>query len=519
MNRQPHNSIWQARGDARLAMLCGALLLGADVAYAQAAATSKPSAAEDEAPDKHERVIEKPAALAVSAKSGTFQAQVIHDMNNHGVGFWNGVILPRDEKTATLKFGISFNAFRQDLTHNAVWIFFKVRAEGTNEWQHVRLAADKVMNPTGYGCTNGNASVDLMVPRDEDGLTGPGLFLRLADQHPGLTLAASDVTAVWDLSACTGITRDTKVEMRAFAIRMMYIPKGPFYLGSGGREMFGFYTYTDGKQDTRPFQVTSSNAIPTGKKNGRLWSRGSEPADDGEIPATFPTGYAAFYCMENPVDGIPYAAYLNTLTQEQANDRFFDKDLVTRQEVKSSGTTGSGTNYIYSGSNRMKSNGIWGLSYLDGALYSAWAGLRPMTELEYEKALRGFRAPMPDEAGYSYWGINFGGGIYNGQPRMRVVGVNDPAGRKFTGTHGQGALALPADWPKEDAVGIVTRGGWGAPGVGFQDTFRTSDRHMCDADAERRAGFGWRCVRTAPIEAEWNTARGEKPEPAVKSEK
>ena len=518
MNRQQYNNIWQARGGARLAMLCGALLLGADVAYAQAAATSKPSAAEDEAPDKHELAIEKPAAPALPVKSGTFQTQVIHDMNNHGVGFWNGVILPRDEKTATLKFGISFNAFRQDLTHNAVWIFFKVRAEGTNEWQHVRLAADKVMNPTGYGCANGNAPVDLLVPAGEDGFTG--LFLRLADQHPGLTLAASDVTAVWDFSACTGITRDTKVEMRAFAIRMMYISKGPFYLGSGGREMFGFHTYTDGKQDTLPFQVTSSNAIPTGKKNGRLWSRGSGPADDGEIPATFPTGYAAFYCMENPVDGIPYSAYLNTLTQEQANERFFDKDLVSRQEVKSPFTaTGSGTNYIYSGGNRGKANGIWGLSYLDGALYSAWAGLRPMSELEYEKALRGFRAPMPDEAGYSYWGINFGGGIYNGQPRMRVVGVNDPAGRAFTGTHGLGAMALPADWPKEDAVGITTRGGWGAPGVGFQDTFRTSDRHMCDFDAERRAGYGWRCVRTAPVEAEWNTARGEKPEPAVKSEK
>jgi hypothetical protein len=63
-------------------------------------------------------------------------------------------------------------------------------------------------------------------------------------------------------------------------------------------------------------------------------------------------------------------------------------------------------------------------------------------------------------------------------------------------------------------VGVMTRGGWGAP-----DTFRTSNRGMCDVDPERRAAFGWRCVRTAPIEAEWNTARDEKPEPAVKSGK
>ena len=171
---------------------------------------------------------------------------------------------------------------------------------------------------------------------------------------------------------------------------------------------------------------------------------------------------------------------------------------------------GTGTNYTYSGSNRGKGNGVWDLSYLDGALYSAWAGLRPMTSFEYEKALRGFRDPVPDEAGYSFWGMNFGGGIYNGQPRMRVVAVNDPVGRNFKGTHGPGTLDLPADWPPESAEGIATRGGWGASdSSGFQDIFRTSDRHLSDVDKERRAGFGWRCVRTAPLEAEWNTTRGE----------
>ncbi len=440
---------------------------------------------------------------------GMTQAQAIVDMNNHGVRFGNGTILPRDEKTAILKFDIFFNAFRQDLSHTAVWVFFKVRAADTPVWQHVRLTADRVMNPTGYGCADGNAPVDLMVPDGEDGFTG--LFIRLADHSPGLTLAARRVTAIWDYTVNTNITQDTKVEMRAFAIRMMYIPKGPFWLGSGGREMYGFHQYTDDQQDTLPFKVTGPGAIPTGKEKGRLWARGSEPEDGGEIPATFPTGYAAFYCMVNPVDGIPFAAYLNTLTQEEANERFAG-DLVTRTEMAvndhASGMA-TGTNYFYSGSNRSKANGVWDLSYLDGALYSAWAGLRPMTELEYEKALRGFRDPVPDEAGYSFWEINFGGGIYNGQPRMRVVAVHDPVGRAFAGTHGLGTLALPADWPPASAVGVSTRGGWGAPGVGFQDTFRTSDRHMSDFDAERRAGYGWRAVRTAPIEAERNTMRDE----------
>jgi hypothetical protein len=37
------------------------------------------------------------------------------------------------------------------LFHDAAWVFFKVRADEKSAWQHVRLAADKVLNPTGYG--------------------------------------------------------------------------------------------------------------------------------------------------------------------------------------------------------------------------------------------------------------------------------------------------------------------------------------------------------------------------------
>jgi formylglycine-generating enzyme required for sulfatase activity len=37
------------------------------------------------------------------------------------------------------------------------------------------------------------------------------------------------------------------------------------------------------------------------------------------------------------------------------------------------------------------------LSWWDGAKYAAWAGLRPMSELEYEKACRGPRKPVANE--------------------------------------------------------------------------------------------------------------------------
>jgi hypothetical protein len=236
----------------------------------------------------------------------------------------------------------------------------------------------------------------------------------------------------------------------------------------------------------------------------------ADPTKDGGRPAgtiapesgnaLWPNGFNGFYCMKHEIKHRDYLAFIkaNSTVTFKYTPYPPRKDLDDPTNPDASRP--------------------W-LSWSDGAALAAWAGLRPMTELEYEKALRGFRDPLPDESGYSYWGMNFGGGIYNSQPRMRVVAVNAAAGRNFKGSHGTGMLELPADWPKEDAVGIATRGGWGAPGVGFQDTFRTSNRHLSDFDSDRRAGFGWRAVRTAPVEAEWNTARNEQPEATAKSGK
>ena len=41
------------------------------------------------------------------------------------------------------------------------------------------------------------------------------------------------------------------------------------------------------------------------------------------------------------------------------------------------------------------------LNWADGAAYADWAGLRPMTELEYVKASRGTRSPVVNEYAWS----------------------------------------------------------------------------------------------------------------------
>jgi len=426
----------------------------------------------------------------------------------------NVTIAPRNAQTATVRFDIAWeNSWRSEVNHDAAWVFFKVKAEGETEWQHVRLAADKALNPTGYKQAEGGTQLDFIVPDGNDGFTG--LFVRRTAEGRG-AVAARGVTAVWNLKANQGIGDINKAQIRAFGIEMAYVAKGPFYLGSGGTEWNRFYRYTDGSQNTLPYRVTCPGAIPTGRQGGKLWVRSAkpywptdaEPADNGEVPASFPNGYAAVYCMVFPIKRSQYAGFLNSLPPAEAKKRF----------NKAEGWPLEYHNGAYIATDNPRAQ-LSQLSWADGAAYATWAGFRPMTELEYEKAMRGPREPVPFEAGPthygarsrdpvpytpgpSFWGLRSGGpGSQN--VAERAVSVAHAAGRKFAGTHGLGTPAPPADWPQDDAVG-----------AGFR-SFRISDRlHAADVDADVPAERvphlfrGMRCARTAPEVAEPSAVQG-----------
>jgi hypothetical protein len=403
----------------------------------------------------------------------------------------NATVAPRDAKTATIRFDVTWErSWRHEVNHDAAWVFFKVKPAGATEWQHVRLAADRVLNPAGYGQAEGTP-LDFIVPGGPEGFAG--MFLRRAEFGQG-TVKATKVSAVWDMTAATGVTMDVKTEVRACGIEMVYVPEGSFLLGWEGKQPNAFYMYTDGAHTDTPYRVTGPGAIPTGRAKGKLWALGAEPEDGGEIPADFPNGYAAMYYMKSHIKRGPYADFLNTLPPEQAAG--FYRERKTPVERK-----GTPPNYVYWSTEQDWGHHQEGLNWAEAAAYAAWAGLRPMTELEYEKAMRGPMEPgwaqgteQSHKIAYpTFWGM------YDSSEWMtwaeHPVTVANAKGRSFRGTHGSGKPELPGDWPQADGLGSGTRGGW--------DYIHPSNRKGATDPAapERRGWYVWRGVRTAPKEA------------------
>jgi formylglycine-generating enzyme required for sulfatase activity len=410
---------------------------------------------------------------------------------------------------------------------DAVWVFVKFRVNG-GDWRHAGLRAGEFDAPSGV-------SVD--VPAD-----GRGAFVYRARSGYG-RFDARGVRLAWDARA-DRVRQGARVEVRVFAVEMVYVPEGRYSLGSGGSSTSEFRA---GGTKNTPFVVSSQPSIALGGASGQLMWTADEysGSPSGSTSASFPTGFGAFYVMKHQVTQGQYVSFLSTLTQAQADARKH---------------TGSDSRYAISGSRvgefatSLPFVAANYLSWADGAAFAAWAGLRPMTELEYEKAARGPLSPVPDEFAWGSTGIVQATGLVNAgtvserpkpvtanavcrkakgvQGPVRVgsfaapgrsrrdagagfygalelsgslwepsVTVGNAEGRSFAGTHGDGALdvqgnANVASWPGASAVGAGFRGGLWYITV---DYLRVSHRLFAASTyANRSYDLGWRGARSAP---------------------
>ncbi|MGI9192879.1 MAG: SUMF1/EgtB/PvdO family nonheme iron enzyme [Chitinophagaceae bacterium] len=570
-----------------------------------------------------------------------------------------------------VKFNLSWeNSWRTSSAPSnwdAAWVFVKYRVNG-GDWNHA------VLNNNGHQAATGSSvDVGLVNPSASfNASTNPGAGAFVYRSADGVgNVSYNDIELRWNYGQ-NGVNDNDVVDVQVYAIEMVYVPSGAFYLGTGGSIEFGSFTNgsltlpvaaggatnlsgaasvgkivtlsgggnTTGLSSgqivakfngtgtlggangydtvdvvisstqfslkntpspalsgaslqvtgpTIPYEVTSEAALTIDNAPGALWGTssnnsstiGNSPSNAAfTLPASFPKGFASFYCMKYEISQSQWVDFLNSLNRSQQTSRVATNitgtNIINRFVMSNSSSpsnrngvrcdatipaTGPVTFY-----NDLNNNGIPNessdgqniacghintsdlLSYLD------WSALRPMTELEFEKACRGTQSPVNHEYAWgtasatAYTGFSNSGSANeqvtpsNANVVINALSSNSPArvgnfaragntraqsgatfygildmtgnvvercisvagsqGRAFTGLHGNGSLNATtglydvSNWPSGASPQTSFRGG------SFQESAiprgMVSDRSLgLFTNNTRAANNGGRGVRSA----------------------
>jgi len=275
----------------------------------------------------------------------------------------------------------SWNVTGTPGNHDAAWVFIKYRECGTTgNWNHALLSTtlnDHTLDP-------GLAFADSISALDRLGNPGDhntGALIRRANLGTGHIVSLPCTLQVAGGAGGASFVSGTDYDIRVFGVEMVYIPEGQFPLGDNGST--ADYTFRTNSSSNSPPVIVSSEAA-LNLYDGACGAR--------TIPANYPKGYGSFYLMKYEISQGQYANFLNTLSGAVSTQRFPGFYNQYRHRI-----TVQGGEYISERQDRACNYLAWDdiLAYLD------WAALRPMTELEYEKACKGNGPMAPD--GYA-WG-------------------------------------------------------------------------------------------------------------------
>ena len=352
--------------------------------------------------------------------------------------------------------------------NTADWIFvkFSTAAGADGSWNHATLTG---------------------------GVVGAGATLTAASDNKGVYLNHAAVSSYWMAgttvtwnSAADGVFSVSAI-VKVFAISMVKIPTGRFIYNAGAAGGSGFKNYGNGSQAT---------VVDAGPTSGIGNGTNGLPTD--ALPG-WPNGYNSFYIGRYEITQGQYADFLNTLPSGQASSLHYGT-VANGHNMTNSGTYPN--KYVAVDPNAAKNF----LSFDDGWRYLSWAGLRPPTEMEFEKAGRDLSpdariypwgsTPVPDLVTYTppsesgtcikkFLNYNnttgctkvldvgryMSGDVYRtpAETGASPWGIADLAGNVWelsinsswatVPLNGNGTPTLPASWPVPGAATAGTRGG------------------------------------------------------------
>jgi formylglycine-generating enzyme required for sulfatase activity len=352
-----------------------------------------------------------------------------------------------DKKSAQVKFSLTWDhSWRLDdgpKNWDAAWVFIKYRTLPGDNWNHAYISTTAASHKL-----PGNASLSLgsstAVVGGANTTVSVGAFIFRKAAGNG-AVSFTDIELNWDFTK-NGLTGGEQVEVCVLATEMVYIPQGPYYIGdytstgaftrnrsnapsvSALRAITPAYVnvaapaflnnfsnawiYASGNYRT-PHDNLYNNSISTmSAVNPDDTYTGSTTAaynratttiinNNGATYATnymqavgtnFPKGYNAFYCMKYEITQGEYVQFLNkNLVSVKNAGTYFNSGTAGRYAIVKKANTGTANIPAeYELSNPAAA--YLPCNYLgtkDIAAWLIWAGLRPMTELEFEKVCRG----------------------------------------------------------------------------------------------------------------------------------
>jgi formylglycine-generating enzyme required for sulfatase activity len=308
--------------------------------------------------------------------------------------------------------------------YDAAWVFVKFQPFGGN-YQHATLSSVAAHHSV---TTNNGITPEFRTVPD-----GVGIFIQRAnDGGPG-SINWQDVMLRWNYRA-NNVHDTASVTVQVFAVEMVFIPQGAFYIGDGniGQNSNGFRRNNvpaTTPQGREAYLVTSENQIifQTSSATSLASDRAYDPRITGHwsisgvgytLPEAFPKGFNAFYTMKYEISQKQYVDFFNTLPTTPSNSTIKTNRSIRNNDLAQTFRN----NFNWTGNNlddatltRLTPSGGSGdracnnLSSQDILAYLDWSALRPMTELEYEKMCRGrdvTYGPIYPINGEFAWGNN-----------------------------------------------------------------------------------------------------------------